>query len=80
MLASARGLATGGKDLDEVKKQRAVRDLAMVIGVGAGLPTTALARPLGYLAGVADDQIEPTGPADAVRGIVTGNPSKESRR
>jgi hypothetical protein len=34
---------------------------------------------VGYLAGIADDKIEPTSFADLARGLVTGVPSPESR-
>ena len=66
-------------DPDKINKRNAVRDVASAISLGTGLPAYAVARPLGYLAGVADERIEPTGPVDAVRGAVTGTPSPESR-
>lgn len=60
--------------------RKAVRDLATLISMTTGLPANVIARPAGYLAGVAQDRIEPTGPVDAVRGTVTGAVSPESRR
>lgn len=60
-------------------KQKAVRDLATAISILTGLPATALARPAGYLAGIADDKIEPTGPVDAARGAITGVASPQSK-
>jgi hypothetical protein len=55
------------------------RDALNLLGVLTGTPTGALAKPLGYGVGVAQGDIEPTGPLDAARGVVTGAPSPESR-
>jgi hypothetical protein len=65
--------------VDDKSKQKAVRDTAALITVLTGLPAMAVARPLGYAAGMADDRINPTGPADMARGLVTGTASPESR-
>jgi hypothetical protein len=65
---------------DNGSKARAVKDVASAVSIALGLPAYALARPVSYITGVADDRIEPTGPVDAVRGTVTGTASKESRR
>lgn len=65
--------------VEDGNKQKAVRDLATAISIVTGLPATALARPVGYLAGVADDKIDPTGPVDAARGVVTGTASPKSK-
>lgn len=67
-------------DPDKINARNAVRDVASAISIATGLPAYAVARPLGYAAGVADDKIEPTGAVDAVRGVVTGTPSAESRQ
>ena len=67
-------------DPDKVNARNAVRDVASAISIATGLPAYAVARPLGYAAGVADDKIEPTGAVDAVRGVMTGTPSVESRQ
>lgn len=64
---------------DDGSKQKAVRDVASLLSVVTGLPIAAAARPIGYAAGVADDRIEPTSAADAVRGAITGVASKDSR-
>ena len=61
-------------------KQKAVRDVATAISMMTGLPVSAAARPLGYLTGVAENKINPTGPMDAARGVVTGTASPESKR
>lgn len=57
----------------------AVRDVASAISLVTGLPAHAAARPLGYLAGMGDDRIQPTGGLDMARGLVTGAVSPESR-
>lgn len=64
---------------DEGSAQKAVRDMSALITVTTGLPAMTLARPLGYAAGVAQGKIEPTGPADFARGMVTGTASPESK-
>ena len=66
--------------VEDGNKRTAVRDVASALTIATGLPFVAAARPLGYLAGVADDRIEPTSPADAVRGLITGSVSPESRQ
>ena len=81
MLEAAAGVPS---DIYKVAKgegnaRTTVRDVASLITLATGLPVTAVARPLGYLAGVADDRIEPTGPVDAARGMVTGVPSPASK-
>jgi len=55
------------------------RDALNLLGVLTGTPIGALAKPLGYGVGVAQGDIEPTGPLDAARGVITGAPSPESR-
>ncbi len=67
------------KEDKEVNARRAVRDAATLVSVFTGVPVYALARPVGYAAGVADDRIEPTGPIDFARGLVTGTASPESK-
>ena len=66
--------------VEDGSKARAVKDVATAVGIVTGLPAMAASRPISYLVGVADGQIEPTSPVDAVRGLVTGTPSKESRQ
>jgi hypothetical protein len=64
---------------EEVRAQRAVKDVATLISLTTGLPANLAARPIGYLAGVAQDKIDPTSVADLTRGLVTGVASPESR-
>jgi hypothetical protein len=66
--------------VDDASAQKAVRDVAALITVTTGLPAMTLARPVGYAAGVAQGKIEPTGPVDAARGLVTGTASPESKQ
>lgn len=66
--------------MDEGSVRRAILDVSTLVAMLTGLPTRVLAKPIGYAAGVANDEIDPTGPADVVRGLVTGVPSPESRR
>lgn len=66
-------------DPDKLNARNAVRDVASAASIVTGLPAYAIARPAGYLAGVEDDRINPTGPVDMARGIVTGTPSPQSK-
>lgn len=66
--------------VEDGSPQKAVRDVATLISMTVGLPANLAARPIGYLAGVAADDTVPTGPVDAVRGIVTGTPSAASKQ
>jgi hypothetical protein len=63
----------------DVNKRNMVRDVASAVSLATGLPAIAIARPLGYLAGVEDGKIKPTGPVDATRGAITGTPSPASK-
>ena len=65
---------------EDGSKQKAVRDLATAVSLATGLPAGFAARPLGYLAGVAAGEVDPTSAVDAVRGVATGSPSPESKR
>lgn len=64
---------------DEGNRQKAVRDVATMISMMTGIPVSAAAKPLGYLAGVSQGKIDPTGPVDAVRGAVSGVASPQSK-
>lgn len=66
--------------VNDGNKQKAVRDVAAAATMITGLPIYGVARPIGYLAGVAGGNIEPTGPADLARGLVTGTASPESKQ
>lgn len=65
---------------DDGNAQKAVRDVAAAATLITGLPFYAAARPVGYLLGVAQGKIDPTGPVDLARGVVTGTASPESKQ
>jgi hypothetical protein len=65
---------------DNGSAQKAIKDSASALTMLTGLPIYAVARPVSYAAGVAEGRIQPTGPADAARGLVTGTASPESKR
>ena len=58
--------------VNDGRRKAAIRDALTLIGLLTGLPTAPLGRPLGYLADVEEGEVEPTGPADVARGLVTG--------
>jgi hypothetical protein len=64
----------------EGKASRAIKDTLTLISVTSGLPVAALGKPLGYAADIAQGYASPTGPVDAVRGMMSGVASKESQR
>ena len=65
--------------VDEGSAQKAIRDVATLVSVATGVPLYGVARPIGYAAGVAQGRIEPEGPLDVARGLITGTASPESR-
>lgn len=65
--------------VDDGNAQKAVRDVAAAATLITGLPIYAASRPVGYLAGMADEKIRPAGPVDLTRGLVTGTASQESK-
>ncbi len=68
------------KIVDGENTQRLVRDTASLVSLATGIPLTAVARPVGYLAGQADGKIDPTSGADAARGLITGVASADSKQ
>lgn len=59
---------------------KAVKDVGTAVTLLTGLPAHWAARPIGYMTGVAEERIEPEGPLDVIRGLVTGTASPESRQ
>lgn len=59
---------------------KAVKDVGTAVTLLTGLPAHWAARPIGYMTGVAEERIEPEGPLDVLRGLVTGTASPESRQ
>jgi len=45
---------------DDAKPSKAVRDVATLISMTVGVPANAVARPVGYLADVSADKVDPT--------------------
>jgi hypothetical protein len=66
--------------VEDGSAQKAIRDVATLVSVATGVPVYGLARPIGYAAGVAQDRIEPEGPGDLARGLITGTASPESKQ
>jgi len=64
---------------DDGNRQKAVRDVASAVSIVTGLPAFAVARPLGYLAGVEQGKVEPTDALDLARGLVSGTASPASK-
>ena len=60
--------------------QSDTRNAMNLLGILTGTPVGALAKPVGYGAGVAAGDVEPTSAADAVRGAVTGAASPTSKQ
>ncbi|MDB5433559.1 MAG: hypothetical protein JWP35_4675 [Caulobacter sp.] len=56
-----------------------VRDGLTLVSLLTGIPTGFMAKPLGYLADIHEGKVQPTGPVDAARGLVTGSASPNSR-
>lgn len=54
-----------------------VKDVLTAVAVATGLPMPT--RQAGYVADVAEGDVEPTGPVDAARGLATGSASPGSR-
>jgi hypothetical protein len=59
---------------------KAVKDVGTAVTLLTGLPAHWAARPIGYVTGIAEERIEPEGPMDVIRGLLTGVASPESRQ
>jgi hypothetical protein len=68
-----------GAVFKEGGKGRAVKDVLTLFSLLSGMPVTAAARPLGYLADVYSGEEEPSGPIDFTRGILTGRRGLKER-
>jgi hypothetical protein len=68
--------------LDEDKELtgKNVRDVLTAVTLATGIPVNVVGKPAGYLLDVYRGEIEPEGPYDFVRGLITGTPSPASRR
>jgi len=65
---------------DEGKSTKAVNDTATLIGMTVGVPARAVAKPISYLTGVANEEIAPEDTYDAIRGTITGTASPGSKQ
>lgn len=59
---------------------KAIKDTLSAMTTLTGVPLSALNRPFGYLADVAEGDVEPTSTADFIRGMVTGTASEASKQ
>ena len=53
-------------------KGRQIRDIFSSVSIFSGIPVTPLGKTLGYLRDIQRGEVEPKGPLDLIRGIVTG--------
>lgn len=53
-----------------------VKDILTAISLFGGVPVAPLGKPIGYLMDYSDDKINPTGPIDFARGLMTGKGKK----
>lgn len=65
---------------DEGKSAKAVNDTATLISMTVGVPARAVAKPISYLTGVANEEIAPEDTYDAIRGTITGTASTGSKQ
>lgn len=63
----------------DIKPSSVIRDIGTLITMLTGLPANAFAKPVGYVADVQEGKVNPTSPADAVRGTITGTASPPSK-
>ena len=59
---------------------REVRDSLTLFTQMTGLPASVVGRPGGFALDVATERVEPTGPVDLLRGLVTGTAAAGTRR
>ena len=60
--------------------RQTIRDVGTMITMGTGIAVTPVTKTLGYAGGVAQGKIQPTGPIDLTRGLISGAPSPESKQ
>lgn len=56
----------------EGSARAATRGFLDLVAVATGLPAGSLKKPVGYAAGIASGEIEPEGPLDVIRGVISG--------
>ena len=57
-----------------------VKDVFTLMSLLSNYPLTILGRPLGYLQDVGTGRVEPEGPIDFIRGVVTGKTGRRQRK
>ncbi len=63
---------------DEAKvTSKTIRDVMTAIGLGTGLPTGVIGKPVKYLSDVSTGKADPSGPVDFTRGLITGRPGQQ---
>ena len=62
------------------KPSKAVKEVATLVSMTVGVPASAVAKPVGYLADVSAGRVAPTSVPDAVRGTITGTASPTSKQ
>ena len=67
-------------DPDREVTGKNVRDVFTLLSLISNYPLTILGRPLGYLTDVGRGRVEPEGPVDFIRGVVTGKSGRRSRQ
>lgn len=63
--------------VDKTGTKGAIKDTLTLLGLLTGYPLAPLGRPLGYLADIAEGKVQPSGPIDYARGLVTGKAGKQ---
>jgi hypothetical protein len=66
-------------DPDKEVTGKNVKDVFTLMSLLSRYPLTILGRPLGYLTDVGTGRVEPEGPIDFIRGVVTGKSGRRQR-
>ena len=66
-------------DPDKDVSGKNVKDVFTLLSLISNYPLTILGRPLGYLQDVGTGRVEPEGPIDFIRGVVTGKSGRRQR-
>ena len=66
-------------DPDKDVTGKNVKDVFTLMSLLSNYPLTILGRPLGYLTDVGTGRVEPEGPIDFIRGVVTGKSGRRQR-
>lgn len=65
--------------VDRGRADKTIKDVASLISITTGLPASVAAKPISYLTSVQEGRVNPTGPVDTVRGLITGTASPQSK-